>query len=714
MQKPEPASIPLSPGVYLYKDERGRIIYVGKARVLRRRVLSYFRPEGLPAKTKAMLSHAGSIEYLTTTTEKEALLLESSLIKKHRPRYNIVLRDDKQYVLFRLNPKHPFPRLEVVRQARRDGARYFGPFTSALSARETWKLIHRAFALRRCSDRAMKNRVRACLYHFMGQCPAPCMDLVTPQQYNENVRKVCDLLQGRAAPLLDSLREAMEQASEDLEFEKAAVLRDQIRAVERTVERQAAVLPGGGDMDAVGLYQAEKGLALGIVFVRSGAVTDGRAFYWPGLTFEDAPELLWSFVSQYYSQITPPPRILLPWLPPDTESVEDAEAENDSTGEGRNAGAGAQAATQSPVPVEAAVVPVPAPVAASPSAAASFPPPGPVHGPEHGPSPDLSSGPSPDLLSASPSFPLSDPDGALLSVPAAVPSSIPLTGRELLEQTLADRRGGAVRIVPPQHAGDNQLVDMAQSNAREEARRQEQKSEMSILDRLARALHLSGPPSRIECVDVSHTGGRQTRVGMVVFEDGQPARSQYRTYSMPDSGDDYATLHAWVARRLESGAPWPDLLLIDGGRGQLRTIQRALEEAGQPDLFALAAIAKARDEQGHADRRAGNVADRIFVPNRANALPLREGGQELLFLQNIRDTTHRFAIGRHRKARRGAALAGELMRLPGVGPATARLLWDHFGSVEAMCAATQEELRKTPGIGPAKAAMLLEKLAALR
>ncbi|MDY0204523.1 MAG: excinuclease ABC subunit UvrC [Desulfovibrio desulfuricans] len=687
MQKPEPASIPLSPGVYLYKDERGRIIYVGKARILRRRVLSYFRAEGLPAKTKAMLSHAGSIEYLTTTTEKEALLLESSLIKKHRPRYNIVLRDDKQYVLFRLNPKHPFPRLEVVRQARRDGARYFGPFTSALSARETWKLIHRAFALRRCSDRAMKNRVRACLYHFMGQCPAPCMGLVTPQQYNENVRKVCDLLQGRAAPLLDSLREAMEQASEDLEFEKAAVLRDQIRAVERTVERQAAVLPGGGDMDAVGLYQAEKGLALGIVFVRGGAVTDGRAFYWPGLTFEDAPELLWSFVSQYYSQITPPPRILLPWLPPDTERVEDAE-DSESTGEGINAGAGTQAAPLTPIPSgTGADLP---PVAASPPADASSPP----------------SGPS--------SVPHSDPDDALPSVPAAVLSSAPLTGRELLEQTLADRRDGAVRIVPPQHAGDNQLVDMAQSNAREEARRQEQKSEMNILDRLARALHLSGPPSRIECVDVSHTGGRQTRVGMVVFEDGQPARPQYRTYSMPDSGDDYATLYAWVARRLESGPPWPDLLLIDGGRGQLRTIQRALEEAGQPDLFALAAIAKARDEQGHADRRAGNVADRIFVPNRANALPLREGGQELLFLQNIRDTTHRFAIGRHRKARRGAALAGELMRLPGVGPATARLLWDHFGSVEAMCAATQEELRKIPGIGPAKASMLLEKLSGLR
>ena len=639
MQKPESSSIPLTPGVYLYKDAKGRIIYVGKARVLRRRVLSYFRPEGLPAKTRAMLSHAESIEYLTTTTEKEALLLEASCIKKHRPHYNIVLRDDKQYVLFRINPKHPFPRLEIVRQARRDGARYFGPFTSALAARETWKLIHRAFSLRRCTDKAMKNRVRACLYYFMGQCPAPCMDLVTPQEYNENVRKVTDLLQGRSAELLVGLRTAMEQAADDLEFEKAACLRDQIRAVESTVERQAAVLPGGGDMDVVGLFSADKGLALGLIFVRGGAVTDGRAFYWAGLTFEDAPELLWSVMGQYYCQATPPPRILLPWIPAD---LDDAESD-DAAGEAAAAEIAERAGAAE---------------AGSPA-----------------------------------------PDGA--------------STRLALEQTLADRRGGAVRIVPPQNAGDNQLIDLAQSNAREEARRQEQKTDQNILERLARALHLSAPPMRIECVDVSHTGGQQTRVGMVVFEDGKPERSQYRAYAMPDSGDDYATLYAWVARRLESGPPWADLLLIDGGRGQLGAVQRALREAGKEDLFALAAIAKARDEEGHADRRAGNVADRIFVPNRANPLPLREGGPELLFLQNVRDNTHRFAIGRHRRARQGAALSGELMRLPGIGPATARLLWDNFGSVDAMRAAGLDDLCKIPGIGPAKAALLREKLRGL-
>ncbi len=684
MQKPDPASIPTAPGVYLYKDTRGRVIYVGKARVLRRRVLSYFRSEGLPAKTRAMLSHAASLDYLTTTTEKEALLLEASLIKKHRPHYNIVLRDDKQYVLFRCNPRHPFPRLEIVRQARRDGARYFGPFTSALAARETWKLLHRAFALRRCTDRAMKNRVRPCLYHFMGQCPAPCMGLVTPQEYNVNVRQVCDLLEGRSAELLHHLRTGMEAAAEALEFERAALLRDQIRAVERTVERQAAVLPGGGDMDALGLAPGERGLALALVFVRNGAVTDGRAFYWPGLSFEDAPELLWSFLAQYYSQVTPPPRVLLPWLPPDLETDPALDAAPPTDAEH------VSAADQAARSVPGAPPSGPGSRADAPPAAPSAPP---------------ASAIFPTVVSAA------------AATAAASPEALPrpaLGERELLEQTLGDRRNGPVRLVAPQNADDNRLVDLAQGNAREEAHRQERGGAQDILTRLGAALHLPGPPHRLECVDVSHTGGKQTRVGLVVFEDGRPERGQYRNYAMPDSGDDYATLHAWVSRRLESGPPWPDLLLIDGGRGQLHTVQRALREAGHEALFPLAAIAKARDEAGHADRRAGNVADRIFTPDRVNPLPLREGSPELLFLQNVRDTAHRFVIGRHRRARRGAALSGELMRLPGIGPATARLLWDHFGSVEAMRAASLEDLRRLPGIGPAKAALLLQKLAALQ
>ncbi|MDR3361638.1 MAG: excinuclease ABC subunit UvrC [Desulfovibrio sp.] len=609
MQKPEPSTIPLAPGVYLYRDGRGNVIYVGKARLLRRRVLSYFRAEGLAAKTLAMVNRAEKLDWLTTTTEKEALLLEASLIKKYRPRYNIILRDGKHYVLFRLNTKHAFPRLEIVRRVRKDGARYFGPFTSALSARETWKLIHKAFALRRCTDQGMKNRVRPCLYHHIGQCPAPCMGLISSEAYQETARKVCDLLQGRAAFLLKTLRGEMTRASNALKFEEAAVLRDQIFAVEQTLERQATVLPGGGDVDAVGLHAADDGLALGIIFVRGGAMTDGRAFFWPGLTFEDATELLWTFVNQYYMDAMPPRRVLLPWLPP--------EAASEDAGE---------------------------------------------------------------------------------------------TSRELLEQVLGDRRGGQVRIVAPQRAEDNRLVDLAQASAREEARRRHGEP---VANRLGKALHLAEPPRRIECVDVSHTSGRQTKVGLVVFEDGRPCPSDYRAYSMPDSNDDYATLGAWMKRRLESGPPWPDLLLIDGGRGQLSAVGRAMALAGQEKLFSLAAIAKARDEQGRPDRRAGNVGDRIFVPGRVNALPLRAGSEELLFLQNVRDAAHRFVLGRHRRASRAAAVVSEIMRLPGIGPATSRQLWEKFGSVEAIRAAALEDLCSIPGIGKNRATALLNKLASL-
>lgn len=616
MERPDPASIPLSPGVYLYKDAKGRVIYVGKARILRRRVLSYFRPSGLPAKTVAMLAKAQSIDYLATTTEKEALLLEASLIKKHRPPYNIVLRDDKQYALFRMNLKNDFPRLEICRHAKRDGARYFGPFTSALAARETWKLLHRAFALRRCPDRMMKNRVRPCLYHHIGQCPAPCMGMVTKEDYHKSARKVCELLSGDSAPLLSGMRQDMEKAADELDFERAAQIRDQIRAVEKTVERQAAILPGASDMDAIGLYQAEKGMALGIIFVRNGAVGDGRAFYWPGLKLEDAPELMASFLSQFYSQAAPPPRILLPWLP----------------GPGENS------------------------------------------------------------------------DSSLEDI---------WDDKSALEQALSERRGASVRIVGPQNSTDNQLVNMAQANAREETKRRQNQDPAALLEKVGKALGLKETPKRIECVDVSHISGKQTRVGMVVYEDGVPKRDDYRVYSMPDSADDYATLHAWVARRLESGEPWPDLLLIDGGRGQLASVVAGFEKAGKPGFIPLAAIAKARTENGHADRRAGNVADRIFMPGRSNPLPLRDGSPELLFLQQIRDATHQFAITSHRKARRSAAFSGELMRLPGIGPATARLLWDKFGSLDAMRVATEEDLLQIPGIAKKKAKVLKEKLAGI-
>ena len=634
MRRPDPSAIPPGPGVYLYRDGEGTVVYVGKARRLRRRVLSYFRAEGLAPKTRALMARAESVEFLATTTEKEAFLLEASLIKKHRPRYNILLRDDKQYALFRINLKAPYPRIEIVRRAGKDGARYFGPFTSALAARETWKLLHRAFPLRRCADKAMKNRVRPCLYHHMGQCLAPCTGKVGEEEYLRQAEGAVRVLEGKSDALLRELEAAMLEASDRLEFERAAALRDQMRAVRQTVERQAAVLPGGGDMDVVGLSPSDKGLALAVVFVRQGAVQGGRAYFWPGLAFEEASELLWSFLGQFYAQFMPPGRILLPWMPLDAEEEEVEDPED----------AEQQAGTVSGVREER-------------------------------------------------------------------PAEAGGLAREAMEQTLAERRGGPVRIVAPQNAQDNKLVDIAAANAREEARLKERGGPDGVLARIGAALGLAGPPSRIECVDVSHTGGSATRVGLVVWVDGLHQPEASRAYALEGTGgDDYKALYAWAGRRIESGPPWPDLLLVDGGRGQIAAVARGLAEhaeqteQGHAPNFPLAGIAKARDEQGHADRRAGNVADRIFLPGRSDAVAaLREGSPELLLLQNVRDSAHRFAISRHRRARGKAALQGELTRLPGIGPATARLLWDAFGSIEAMRRASLAELEALPGIGPAKA-----------
>ncbi|MCH5276668.1 MAG: excinuclease ABC subunit C [Desulfovibrionaceae bacterium] len=646
MERPIPSTIPTTPGVYLYKDAGGRIIYVGKARNLRRRILSYFRPPAqLTPKTAAMMGHAVSLETLNTTTEKEALLLEASLIKKHRPHYNIVLRDDKQYVLFRLSEKDEFPRLEITRKVRRrDGARYFGPFTSGMAARETWKAIHRIFPLRRCTDRALRNRVKPCLYHHIHMCPAPCSGAVSPDAYADITRKVVLLLEGKSRELLEQLRAGMERAAEALEFERAAELRDQIQAIERTIERQGVVLPGGGDLDVLGLVTRPDGLALGMLYVRQGTLIDRATFFWPGLGLEEAGELLWSFLGQFYSPAgSIPPRIVVPWLPGDDSRTPPEE--------GATRGGAADAA-----PRDALTEPA---------------------GPDCG-----------ENMHAA------------------------------LEAALGDMRGGPVHVAAPRNADEHRLVDMAKSNAREAAR---SKADMPIAERLALALRLEAPVRRIECVDVSHTGGTATKVGVVVYDDGKALRDAYRVWNIEDAhGDDYAALSAWAARRVERGGPWPDMLLVDGGKGQLAAVDKVFRESFARDEhgnsripFFLAGIAKARDERGHADRRAGNVADRIFVPGRSNPLPLREGSAELLFLQAVRDAAHDFSLGRHRQARARQAFSGELQRLPGVGPHTARLLWDRFDSLEAMRAATPEDIAALPGIGRKRAEKLWQSLQGL-
>ena len=687
MERPAPSSIPSTPGVYLYKDAGGRIIYVGKARNLRRRVLSYFRPaDQLTAKTAAMIGRAAGIEFLTTTTEKEALLLEASLIKKHRPHYNICLRDDKQYVMFRLSEKDPFPRLEIVRRMKkRDGARYFGPFTAGLAARETWKTIHRIFPLRRCSDRAMKNRETPCLYHHIHLCSAPCTGEITPEAYADMTKRVALLLSGKSTELVDMLKKAMEQASEALEFERAASLRDQIRAIEKTVEKQAIVLQSGGDMDVVGLVSMPDGLALGVVFVRHGLVQDRSTFFWPGLGLEDASELLWSFLGQFYhAGRSIPPRIVLPYLPWETDRP------------GKLLAVDSESALVAPHASESMGSPFLVGGGVTPCFLG-----------EDTLTPRANAGQSektaPSLMEQAAAL-LEEHDRKNARIQADAEEGE--TGQDTLEAVLGELRGGPVRIAVPRNEEERHLLDMARSNARESAKN---RKDASLADKLAAAFRYDRPVMRVECADVSHTGGESTKVGLVVYEDGRPLREDYRVWNIEGAGgDDYAALSMWAKKRLEHGEPWPDLLLIDGGRGQLAAVHKILGEelAEEEDgrlPFLLAGIAKARDERGHADRRAGNVADRIFIPGRSNPLPLREGCPELLFLQVVRDAAHDFSIGRHRQARARQAFSGELRQLPGIGMKTAQLLWEHFDSVSDMKAAPLSRLMELPGIGKKKA-----------
>lgn len=606
----DPKNFPTSPGVYLMKSARGKILYVGKAKNLRARLSSYFRNDaGQTVKTAALVARIEGVDVLLTASEKEALLLESSLIKKHRPRYNVVLKDDKNYILFKLDKRSPFPRLAFTRRVERDGAAYFGPFTSAAAARATWKELGRLFPLRKCGDRVLANRVRPCLYHYIGQCLAPCVLPVDAEVYAKLVRRVEAFLTGRSAEVLKSVQHEMEAAAEGLAFEKAAGLRDLLRAMRKTVEGQATVLTRLVDLDVVNLAATEAGVGLCVLFVRQGRLLDRKTFFFPGVEASEAASATVTALLQFYRpESFIPPRIVVP------ETLAPGGGEGEAAGDG-----------------------------------------------------------------------------------------------QALAEILEERRGMALRLGPARGREERKLLEMAMVNAGRAAEEAAKAAEGDVLPSLARAFGLPRL-TRIEAVDVSHLGGKGVRVGLVVFEDGAPRKSDYRSYAVAEaegSSDDYLALAAFAARRAASGPPWPDLLLVDGGKGQLAAVGRALEEAGVGNAFALASIAKG-------DRRSQNeMDDVIFVPGRKNPLALRSGSPELLFLQKVRDTVHDYSIGRQRRARNKAGLTSDVLALPGVGPKTARLLWEAFGSVAAMRAASAEDIRAGTGLGPARSAAVAAALAGL-
>ncbi len=574
------ALLPDGPGVYLFKDGSGEIIYVGKAKNLKKRVLSYFKPPGeLPHKTALMMRKAKGLDTILTTTDKEAFILESNLIKKHLPRYNIVLRDDKQYPWLRLDTKEPYPNLSIVRRFKKDGARYFGPFSSAHSVRSTLKLIDRIFQLRKCKGPTPPQRGRPCLNFQLNQCLGPCANQVPEEAYKEFIDQVVLFLEGRSQDLMKELKKSMQAASEELDFEKAAKIRDQINAVEKTVERQNVVSPKMEDQDVIGLAQKEGAFQIVNLFIRKGYLSGSRSYFIrnEGGT---ASEVMEAFLKQYYDQHSFIPKHILI-----SESVE-----------------------------------------------------------------DLSS----------------------------------------LEDWLSEVGGKRLYLEHPSKGEKLRLVNMAVANAENLLIRRGEESDQDVLAVAEAVLKLRKRPRTMECADISNTYGDMAVGVTVSFVDGFPHRAGYRNFKIKgiEGIDDYAMMAEVIRRRLSKGSP-PDLLVVDGGKGHLQAVKKAIDEMRTDNPPELVAIAKG-DQKGEGEK--------VYIPGRKNPVKLRQDHPLLFLLMRIRDEAHRRAITYHRKLRRKAFTASELDQIPGLGPKKKQFLLRYFGTLSSIQKASIEELTKVPGI----------------
>ncbi|MCU0698972.1 MAG: excinuclease ABC subunit UvrC [Myxococcaceae bacterium] len=597
------ATLPHQPGVYLMKDKAGRVIYVGKAVNLASRVRSYFNPGSSDTRAfVAILDRLlGAIETVVVTSEKEALLLENELIKQHRPRFNVQWRDDKQFLCLRLSNEHRYPRLEMVRRPRRDGARYFGPYASASSIRETVRVVNRFFQLRTCSDHVLESRKRPCLLHQIGRCPAPCVKPIPPESYGRNVDAVALFLEGRSEPLIESLRGRMKQASSKLEFEEAARLRDQIIAIERSIERQAIASTEAIDQDVFGLFREGDRITIYSLFVRGGRISGGQAHHFQSEFPDD--ELVSSFVNQYY-------------------------------------------ADDGFVPKEV-------------------------------------------LLAGSPNEP------------------------EALAELLSERKGEKVRVLVPERGEKVSLVKLASKNAeRAFSERKRSRDEVEqTLERLKDKLHLSKLPHRMECFDISHFQGSALVASQVASVDTQPDPSRYRHYKLKTvaGNDDFASMHEILTRRFKRGleeGDLPDLIVIDGGKGQLASAAAAMRDLGVEGVD-LVSLAKSRDlDSPEPDAQQDRSPERVFLVGRKDPIVLPQTSPELFALTRLRDEAHRFAITFQRKLNRKRGLSSALDQVPGVGGTRRTALLRHFGSVRRLKEATIEEIAEVDGIGPAVAERL--------
>ena len=601
------ATISPGPGVYLLKDAHGKVIYVGKAVSLRARVRSYVRGGDERSQVRFLVGKLADVETLVTTNEKEALILENTLIKQYRPRYNIRLKDDKSYVSVKVTVNDPWPRVLVTRRIVKDGSRYFGPFHNASAVRDTLDTIRKVFPLRTCSDPVFRNRSRPCIEYEIKRCLGPCVLPVDRAAYEEHLRQAMLLLEGRNREVTTVLRTRMETAAGAERFEDAARLRDQIRAVETTQERQQVADHWGADQDVFGLYREGGAIEVQVLFVRHGTLVGTIAYAFDDWELPDE-DVLEAVLTQFYQ------------------------------------------ATERDVPDEI-LVPVPIGDAA-------------VRG-----------------------------------------------------EYLSERRGKKVVVLAPQRGDKVRLVELARENARQgfTARRAAASEGARQMNELGRKLRLRTPPARIECVDIATFQGGETVGSVVAFVDGQPWKDGYRRYRMRAivGTDDFASVAEVLERRFRPGdkrEPLPDLLVIDGGAGQLAAARAVLEQVGLPDLPVIG-LAKERVTRDATAREMARRPERLFLPGRKNPVVLRANSTALFLLQRARDEAHRFANAYHRHLRDRARLRSPLDDVPGVGPRRRRELLRHFGSLRRLRAATMDELLTVPGISNEIATRIKETLA---
>ncbi len=575
-------NLPQRPGVYLFKDKDGQVLYVGKAGSLKKRVSSYFSsPSRLTFKQQVMLEKAEQLDFYVTDSEVEALLLENNLIKEHRPPYNVMLRDDKSYPYLAVTLGDEYPRVTVTRRLHIDGAKYFGPFTKAKALRQTLDVLRRLFPLRTCRRKEPgRSSGSPCLYFEIGKCLAPCTGRVSPETYRAVVKELCDFLEGGADKVLLKLEKEMKDAANNLNFEKAALLRDKLTVAKQVVQRQKMVTLSRADFDLVGFYQEDELIYFKVFLVRKGRLVGSRGVILEGV--EDG--FLEEFLKRFYVENPVPPAIYLPK---------------------------------------------------------------------------------------------------------------PVTEEELIKSFLEKKRGGKVRLVVPRSGQRRELLEMTQRNAVYAYRTYKLRGKApaqiasEVIEQLQQRLGLSKLPYRIECFDVSNLRGAKAVASMVVFEDARPKKRDYRRFRIKEvlTQDDFQMMKEAVSRRLkrlqEGEDKWgqkPDLIVVDGGKPQLKAALEALEETGLAGEIPVVALAKREEE--------------LYLPNRREPVRWPLASLSLRLLQHLRDESHRFALAYHRKLRDKEFSRSYLEEVPGVGRRRAQLLLNTFGSAKGVGEASLKDLKK--------------------